>query len=402
MADSPTQRPKLTSSGGMSTPPPGAPYEVAVDVPTDVQILGPDGRLHSAADLARANEKDLSVYAPQPLSEAAMAAIIGPERLAELKAQGLVGGGGGVVAPVVVAPATQVVQSATADPLITPAPPGIVTSSVKGVDHVLPGRLRRARGARPAVMHAGDSNDTVDRITNTQTDRDRSTVAGSVSHAGAVSDLQSNNRATIPAGAVEGVNPVAVAGSVVPPPSATVVVAEPYRPAASNTDSPSRGVPRPIADPGKRITGGFGDVGEAQYFPLDGLELKVLIEALLDDLHARIQDDLRFARAMTYPRVRARVEIIVECYAADAGFVIPKIAKPHEKTPIDVARSHADECVFILSSQRQEFDEDNQPQSAPNAIRQELGMGIPRKQSVQTPGGRMIVDVVENVNTQGD
>src|SRR5262252_3924111 len=32
-----------------------------------------------------------------------------------------------------------------------------------------------------------------------------------------------------------------------------------HQPAASSTDSPSRGVPRPITDTGKQITGGFGD-----------------------------------------------------------------------------------------------------------------------------------------------
>src|SRR5450759_5294201 len=51
-------------------------------------------------------------------------------------------------------------------------------------------------------------------------------------------------------------------------------------PAASNTDSPSRGMPGTLPVPAARakpplqVIGGFGDGGEAQYFPLTGLELK--------------------------------------------------------------------------------------------------------------------------------
>src|SRR6185295_18611078 len=76
--------------------------------------------------------------------------------------------------------------------------------------------------------------------------------------------------------------PVAAAGSVaslatpsedqppLPPP-------EPWQKAASDTDTPSRGIPTAIADPGKAITGGFGGLGPAQYFPLDGSELGAVI-----------------------------------------------------------------------------------------------------------------------------
>lgn len=176
--------------------------------------------------------------------------------------------------------------------------------------------------------------------------------------------------------------------------SARPSTAEPYQPAASNTDSPSRGIPTPIADRGKQISGGFGDVLEAQYFPLDGSELKALVEALLDDCYVRIQHDLRFSMAATYPRVRARVEVVVEGWAEDQSQAIIAYGKPHDRTPLDVARAKADEICFVVVAAREEFDAEGNVSSPPNAIRAELGLTAPQKQRVQTPGGPMIVDVV--------
>ena len=210
-----------------------------------------------------------------------------------------------------------------------------------------------------------------------------------------VSSPASSAVVVAPAG-VEGAGSSPVVEESTPPPSfsAPAAPAEAYQPAASNTDSPSRGVPQPIADANKQISGGFGDVLEAQYFPLDGSELKALIEALLDDCYVRIQHDLRFSMAATYPRVRARVEVIVEGWAEDQSQAIVVHAKPHERTPIDVARAKADEICFVVVSAREEFDAAGNVSSSPNAIRQELGLTAPQKQRVNTPGGPMIVDVV--------
>lgn len=176
-------------------------------------------------------------------------------------------------------------------------------------------------------------------------------------------------------------------------PSARPTPAEPYRPAASDSDSPARGIPTPTADPGKAITGGFGAAFEAQYFPLAGDELALTLQGLLMQLAEQIPQDLRFTPAVVYPRVRARVEVIVESYAADTDFRITRVLPPHEKTPVEVARTVADEIVFVVVNQRQEFDADGNIESPANAIRAELGVQIPQKQIVETPNGRLIVDV---------
>jgi hypothetical protein len=173
----------------------------------------------------------------------------------------------------------------------------------------------------------------------------------------------------------------------------------PHMRAASDTDTPSRGIPTPVADPGKRVTGGFGDMGDAQYFPLDGTELRTLIEKLLDDIKARIRDDGRFTIALTYPRVTARVDVTIEGVASDSGFTIPKVLAPRPSgqpgtTPIDIARAYGEEIVFVVSAQRQEFDAAGQSISPPNAMREELQLGIPQKRRVDVPGGHLIVDVV--------
>lgn len=166
----------------------------------------------------------------------------------------------------------------------------------------------------------------------------------------------------------------------------------PHMKAASNTDSPSRGIPPAILDPGKRITGGFGEPTEGQYFPLDGAELRVIVERLLADLHTRIQDDLRFSIALTYPRVRVHVDIIVEAYAADGGFRVTKVAAPHEQTPIDVAERFGEEVAFIVRAERREFDPEGQPADAPNAMRTEAGLTIPRKQRIESAAGVIYAD----------
>lgn len=168
-----------------------------------------------------------------------------------------------------------------------------------------------------------------------------------------------------------------------------------YQPAASASESPSRGMPREVADPGKQITGGFGDVGELQYFPLDGTELAALIANLMAEAAEQIRDDLRFSMAITYPRVTATVEIKVQGYAEDQGFSIRKVMVPHERTPLEVAQRLSDEVVFVVSAQRREMTAEGESVTPPNKMRQELGLAIPRKQSVETPSGRMMVDVAQ-------
>lgn len=168
----------------------------------------------------------------------------------------------------------------------------------------------------------------------------------------------------------------------------------PHQPAASNTDTPSRGIPRPITDPGKVITGGFGSLGDATYFPLDGSELRTLVEQMLINIAERLQDDLRFTMAITYPRVRARVEVIVEGYGDDGqDMKIPRVMPPHEKTPIEIARLHGDEIVFVVVAEHVEMTADGQSVTPPNKARIELGLDVPQKQAFEVPGGRMLADV---------
>jgi len=185
-----------------------------------------------------------------------------------------------------------------------------------------------------------------------------------------------------------------------PPPAAQPVPGAidpplPHQRAASDTDTPSRGIPKAIADPGKQVTGGFGDTGQAQYYPLDGIELRELVRSLLDKVNARLDDDLRFSMAITYPRVSARVEVIIDGYPIDTGFVIPQVAQPHEKTPLAIARTLGDEVVFVVSAARVEMTAEGESIAPPNLIRQELALPIPRKQAVETPTGRVLVDVTE-------
>ena len=189
--------------------------------------------------------------------------------------------------------------------------------------------------------------------------------------------------------------PVPVAEPVIAP--AAAVPADPARPsvhqpAFSNTDSPSRGVPRPIDDPGKRITGGFGDLGEAQYFPLDGTELRELVYALMDQVHRRLADDLRFSIAVTYPRVAARVVVEVQAFGNDQSFQVPCVMPPHTHTPLDIAREYGDEIVFVVVAERREMTDEGESITPPNQTRSELGLEIPRKRMIQAGAAKIMVD----------
>lgn len=169
---------------------------------------------------------------------------------------------------------------------------------------------------------------------------------------------------------------------------------EAHQPAASNTDSPSRGIPRDIADPGKVITGGFGPQGEAQYYAINGYELQEIVRSLLDQLADRITNDLRFSMALTYPRLTARLKLEIEGWATDAGFVVEHVKTPEKQTPVEFAGQFGDQVVFVLTETKREFDDQGQPENPPDRMREELGMPIPRKQMVQAGGQRLMVDIV--------
>ena len=170
-----------------------------------------------------------------------------------------------------------------------------------------------------------------------------------------------------------------------------------HQPAASETDSPSRGMPRP-QPLGKEITGGFGAVGEAQYYAIDGFELAEIVRRQWDELNRRIQNDLRFSMAITYPKLTVTLSLKVEGWAEDAGFAIDKIFSPDKQSPLEVARERADEVVFVLAHAMREFDETGAPENPPDRMRETVGLPIPRKQMVQAGAVRVMVDVVPSLD----
>jgi hypothetical protein len=169
-------------------------------------------------------------------------------------------------------------------------------------------------------------------------------------------------------------------------------------PAASNSDGPLRGLPGtapvPAAreKPQLRPMGGFGEA-EAEYFPLNGAELKTLVEQLLDELYARIQNDMRFHIAVTYPRLSARLQLVVTGEADDQTMVVEKVMPDQHRTPLEVAQQHGDSVVFVVAQQRREFDEQGNVEQPADAMRDELGLRKPRKRQVKTGAGSSIVDV---------
>lgn len=173
---------------------------------------------------------------------------------------------------------------------------------------------------------------------------------------------------------------------------------QPYRPASSAGDTPSRGLPMPVADPGKQIAGGFGAAMDHQYYPLDGSELRELVRGQMSVIDAQMENDMRFSMALTYPRVRTRVTVEVIAWIEDdpkfdQSFTIEKV-RAVEKTPVEVARQRADECVFVLMNDRREIGADGTTtENAPNQTRRDLALPIPMKQAIETPQGRLIVDL---------
>ncbi len=174
----------------------------------------------------------------------------------------------------------------------------------------------------------------------------------------------------------------------------TQVEGEPHQPAASDTDSPRRGVPMPIADVNKRVTGGWGGADEAQYTPLNGLEVAEVLRMLMGELSERLERDLMFSLAITYPRARITLTARVEGYATTQPVDIT-MGKIHDKTPEDVAARLADPVNEVRTAERTEFDDEGTPQDPPDRMRDEVGLEKPRKQWVGEGAGRQMVDINE-------
>lgn len=329
--------------GAFAGPPDGAPHEVT--------LPGSEAATPEQIAQARANELDMPAFAPKPMSLAQMASFLGKSEAEILEMRPELGAPQVAVGvpsspPAAPAPATSPSPGADAPQLVDPAGQ-LISSTIT------------ATGLRRVSKPAPPLETPVETVTLTEP---------------APQTLAEAARAQHPQ---------------------TVDPDQPYRPAASNTDSPARGasVAR-TTQSGLPIGGGFGDLGEAQYFPLTGDEAGKVAISLLQALIARIPDDLRFSMAATYPRLTMRAVLEVQAFGNDHGFLIEKRqVPPHTKTPLDVARAHADEICFVVIESHVEMTEDGESVTPPNAARVAQGLPVPRKQSVATPGGRLLVDV---------
>lgn len=151
-------------------------------------------------------------------------------------------------------------------------------------------------------------------------------------------------------------------------------------PAASNTDSPARGVPTPSADPGKQITGGWGPVGSgSEYFALNGAELKTIVVALADRLKQALDGDLRFGLSVVYPQVKVSLSLTVDGRSPEGRDLDLK----------DEARLHLQwDRILTLDA-----DVEDSEQTPAGKIRDDFQISGPSKQVVRAGAARMLVDV---------
>ncbi len=176
--------------------------------------------------------------------------------------------------------------------------------------------------------------------------------------------------------------------------AAAVIAAHQHQPAASTTESPSRGAPTPARDPSLQPTGGFGPIPGVNYAPLDGTEVRELVLALFDQIATQMATDLRFVRALTYPRLECRVMVDVITFPPEGAVRITKILPdPKGQLARDIALQHADECCFVVTAQRQELNAAGDSVDPPDKIRDELQLPKPHMQVVGTGAARQLVDV---------
>jgi hypothetical protein len=149
----------------------------------------------------------------------------------------------------------------------------------------------------------------------------------------------------------------------------------PAAPAASDTDTPTRGIPKPILDPGKQITGGWGEAGgfEPQYYALDGTELRALVLSIWKELAGQLEIDLRFGIACTYPQVAAKVTI--------------EITGAHASAQVNDVAFTVESRVLLLAGEK--VDDQSTPA---DALRVEVGLERPFKRQIKTATGTFIVD----------
>lgn len=212
------------------------------------------------------------------------------------------------------------------------------------------------------------------------------------------------------------VKPAVVAASAKP--------ADPTMPAASNSDSPSRGIPGTAHSPHRakdplEVTGGFGG-GGGEYFALDGTEVRTCVEQLLDELIQQAENDVRVVAltADTVAEIRialavtadtgdqkvdlvgsggnpdgdlvAAIQAVLDAFHASVvGDLRLGIACSYPQYGVTLTltvKAHAEDPGFTLSKHRREEDEHGITETPPDALRQELGLPIPGKQTTHYAG----------------
>lgn len=360
---------------------PGSFTAPPADAPAQVTLPGSERPTAGQIAQARRNEQELPVFAPKPMTAEQIRAFLGKDPAAV------------PLSPRDAAkPASIILTDAEASPVPKP-----IISSVKPVDQPIRSKLRRV--LRPIVDQLTGGQQLTGTHLNGIPDHAAAERAQALADAtGSALDQSIADAAAIDAGLLPPLEPAtdadaaATAQGELPPPA--IAPAQPWQPAASDTDTPSRGLPTAIADKNKQITGGFGLAMDAQYFPLDGAELREVIYALLGKIHDQLRDDLRFTLATTYPRVTARVVVEVSAYATDQSFQITRVAVDHKKTPLEVAREYADEVCFVVMASVDEMTPEGESVLPPDKMRKELRLARPHKQAIDMPGGgRSFVDI---------
>jgi hypothetical protein len=196
---------------------------------------------------------------------------------------------------------------------------------------------------------------------------------------------------------------------------------DPTQPAASNTDTPSRGLPgtahsahRAPNKPALTVEGGFGS-GSGEYFALDGTEMKVCLKQLLEEVLGHAENDHRVVgmAALTTAEVTLRAVLTADTddqtvqmfwgpLPNERGDLVETVTRlcdgAHKDITTDMrlqmswsypqygaaltltVKAHTGDPGFTLVKHRREFDEAGEPETPPDALREELGLPVPGRE----------------------
>lgn len=226
-------------------------------------------------------------------------------------------------------------------------------------------------------------------------------------------------------GVVQAVPQVKAAVVAAKPPVVAPVTSkapDPTQPAASNTDSPSRGIPGTAHSPHRNpkrapltVEGGFGS-GSGEYFALDGTEMKACLNQLLEEILGQAENDHRVVGMAALTTAEVTLQAILRADTDDQtvtmdrggvnlntdGNLVALITDVcdalHRDLQTDMrlqmswaypqygatltltVKAHAADPGFTLVKHRREFDEAGDPETPPDALREELGLPVPGRQ----------------------